>query len=151
MLFLPVATRGRCAGKLGAAVSSAHPGVQWGRGSAAGLDAEVLAQRGSHGDADKPHFASTWAVTWVLSFGPSWGPIWRSVLGPHLCLCVVEGAQRSLGEDCAPFCLLLLLWPWLWGSRRELGGQGCVQGTSFPSPHPHNSLPPSRHYDSFHF
>ena len=30
-----------------------------------------------------------------------------------------------------------------------LGGQGCVQGTSFPSLHPHDSIYHSRHNESF--
>ena len=58
-------------GHSGAAVSSAHPGAQWSRGNRAGLDADVLAQRGSRGDAEKPHFAAKLSCGLVLIAGLS--------------------------------------------------------------------------------
>ena len=80
-----MATRGRGAGKSGAAVSSAHPGVQRSRGSGAGLDAEVLAQRGRHGDAEKPHFAAKLNCGLSVDCWSLWmcGPKRRPVLRPQ--------------------------------------------------------------------
>ena len=77
-------------GHSGAAVSSAHPGAQWSRGNRAGLDAEVLAQSGSRGDAEKPHFAAKLSCGLSVDCWSLWmfGLKLRPVLGLHLCLCI---------------------------------------------------------------
>ena len=77
-------------GHSGAAASSAHPGAQWSRGNRAGLDAEVLAQSGSRGDAEKPHFAAKLSCGLSIDCWSLWmfGLKLRPVLGLHLCLCI---------------------------------------------------------------
>ena len=85
----------------GAPVSSAQ--VCRGAESRTRLDAEVLAQRGIHGDAEKPHFAAKLSCGQSVHCWSLWmcGLKLRPVLGFHLCLCVAARAQGSPSdEDC---------------------------------------------------
>lgn len=75
LLFLPVATRGLSAGaalRCCCSFSSPRRAPRWTRGSRAGQEADVLAQRGSRADAEKSYFAADRAVIWVLIAWPLW-------------------------------------------------------------------------------
>ena len=80
----------------GAAVSSAQ--VCRGAESRTRLDAEVLAQRGIHGDAEKPHFAAKLSCGQSVHCWSLWmcGLKLRPVLGPQsVPLCGCSGSGES--------------------------------------------------------